>query len=73
MFNFFKKKEIKNKESLIEVNLGENDLLVVETDKYLSKQQRETIIENFDDAFRNKSNRFLVLEGGMKFKVVHRK
>lgn len=56
----------------VEVTLGENDLLVVETDMYLSKAQRETIIKNFDEAFRNKSNRFLILEGGMKFRVVHR-
>lgn len=56
----------------VEVTLGENDLLVIETDKYLSKEQRETVIKNFEDAFRNKSNKFLVLEGGTKFRVVHR-
>jgi hypothetical protein len=57
---------------VIEVTLGENDLLIIETDHYLSKQQREIITQNFDAAFRDKTNKFLTLEGGMKFKVVHR-
>lgn len=56
----------------VEVTLGENDLLVIETDKYLSKEQREMLINHLKSVVIHKHGQVLILDSGMKVKVVHR-
>ena len=73
MFNFFKKKEMPQTENLVEINLGENDFIVFSTEKVLTLQQRENMKASWDKFLSNKDNKFMVLEGGIKFTVVHRK
>lgn len=56
----------------VEVTLGENDLLVIETEKTLSAEQRESLIKHLTSLIVDREGKVLILDSGMKVKVVHR-
>lgn len=73
MFNFFKKKEMPQSEKLIEINLGENDFIIFYSELKITNEQRDKLIENWNNYLKDKNNKAMIIDGGIKFTVVHRK
>lgn len=72
IINFFKRnKQEESAKPAIEVNLGDNDILVIHTEKQLSKQHCDLIKDSFDN-FLNSGSKCLVLPDGMTYSVIHR-
>lgn len=57
---------------LQEIDLGENDILVLQTDRTIAAQHMDRMSQMIKYALENKK-RVLVLEGDFQFKVIRRK
>jgi hypothetical protein len=56
----------------VELNLGDNDIVIIRTDRLLTDQQREWIKSQWDAIKDKPGNQLMVLQDGMTFSVVHR-
>jgi hypothetical protein len=84
MFNLFKRNDSHMKgellpagmkytpNPLLEVELGDDDLMLIQTERTLSLAQREAMSASWKKAIEDKAAKVLVLDSGMTFSVVRR-
>ena len=59
--------------TVIEIDLGPNDILVLTYPKFLTPEQRDLIKTKFDAMLEKKGQQAMILEGGLTYSVLHRK
>jgi hypothetical protein len=56
----------------IELELGDNDILVLSYPKLLSQEHRENIRSKFEGMLEKEGKQIIVLDGGLTYSIIHR-
>jgi hypothetical protein len=59
--------------TIIELDLGSNDILVLTYPKFLTPEQRDLIKNKFYGILDKQGRQVMILEGGLTYSVLHRK
>jgi hypothetical protein len=58
---------------IVELDLGPRDILMIESDRLFSQQQRDTITKRAEEVLKAPGRACFILDAGLTYSVLHRK